>query len=262
MENKLYEDLLNAASILVYEEKCKTELDKIKREKEADEESRSNYYEGRLSKAKKSSIAGFLVPGIILVCYSLLFIVLWLVFMNEPLVDVETGAETPGIVFLIFSFIFAIPGVILIRSALKKKVKNKELLLQAQKEYNQFKKVMLPEMAQKSQYEIANLQREVESLKFDKLQATAFLPIMYVDVYSVSYMLLLVANGRCDTLKEAINMLELERRHHQVLDGLQVIAEKLDYVNYALDLMKTQIGTMNKNIDKIRRIEKIEFLTQ
>ena len=62
--------------------------------------------------------------------------------------------------------------------------------------------------------------------------------------------------------KEAINMLELERRHHQVLDGLQVIAEKLDYVNYALDLMKTQIGTMNKNIDKIRRIEKIEFLTQ
>lgn len=256
MENKLYEDLLNAASILVYEEKCKTELDKLKRKKTADEASKKSYYEGILSNAKKRSVAGFFVPGMILTCLGLLFMFVSLVMST----DSEASDESFG---WIMGFIFLIPGVIFLFLAYKKKGWNDELLRQAQKEYNQFKNGKISSTkVERYQHEITTLQKEVESLRFDKLQATAFLPIMYADVYSVCYMLLLVENGRCDTLKEAINMLELERRHHQLLDGLQVIAEKLDYVNYALDLMKTQIAVMNKNIDKIRQIEKIEFLTQ
>ena len=258
MENNLYDQLLNAANILIYEQKCEENIAKLDRKKNEELKTKLNSYDQKVRKSV-GSIKGLLVPGVIALACGVLFLFLGILMSAILAAEDEDAASSMG-VLIAWGIIFLIAGIVLLVLAFNKKKRNSILRENAVTEYNHYKNVVMIEEALQCDMQIQELKKEIDDLKFDKLQATEFLPIAYADAYSVSFMLVLVENGRCDTLKEAINTLELERRHHQLLNALQVINLKLDYINRALVLVQGNMERLNTNVNKIKEIEKVEFL--
>ncbi len=92
-----------------------------------------------------------------------------------------------------------------------------------------------------------------------KEEVLAFLPPMYRDIHAVAFMGLLVESGRADTLKEAMNMYEEERKYITMLDAITSIGRKLSCVESALQTANRYNYLIKEQQKKSYSLQKADF---
>jgi len=249
-DNTLYDDLLLATAALLEEHEYKRKIAEKEKEREEEEERLAEADE-KLEITKIAPTKAFTVLATILMALSILWLIIGLAFLSS---DPEISE-----IFIAFFLICIALSITFIITNRSKKESYKFDIEEATEEHKKCKAVVAKHI-KKIDLEIANLRQALDDKHFECLKLTEEIPVAYSDLFSVSYMLMLVTNQRCDTLKEAINMLELERRHHQLLSALQVIGTKLGYINSALSQVKACLSNLNTNVIKMKAIETLEFL--
>jgi len=249
-DNTLYDDLLLATAALLEEHEYKKAIAKKEEEKQKEEE-KITEAEEKLSILRKGPGKATKVLAIVFTALALFFLTMTLIFLSFA-----PGGEIAS------AFLFGmcgVPAIVFVIVSYKRGDSYKTASEEAAQEYKKCT-ALVAKNTQKIDSEIVKLRQKLDDKHFECLKLTKGLPVAYSDLFSVSYMLMLVTNQRCDTIKEAINMLELERRHHQLLSALQVISTKLGYINSALSQVKACLSNLNTNVKKMKAIETLEFL--
>lgn len=244
MDTNLFVKLLNAAGILFQE------FTYTKRIKDAHAEQEKTIQDAKDKIAKKdfevrdSNIGGMLVPGIIVGCISLGLII-------GGLSTIWPDDDT-WISLLCVGLALSIPATILLTFAIRKRMRN----LQMEAELAALKRAFKEEnIIEEYSRKIKSLNEQKRAYQQVKLNATTFLPVSCRTLYAVCYLLVAVANGRCETLNEGVTLLETERADFSNLDPEYVKEIQLENINSALYLVKTNKDKLTIKTDQIEELE-------
>lgn len=252
MDNELFGKLLGAAKILIYEENSRHEQEKMVAEEKLLEE-RHAHLKAKAAKSATEGVGGNKALAIIMLALGVLTSIMLLVSPPE-----EGGAIA---VFLVLTLPCFIVGIMLFKLAKDRLAKFEAMAVADAKELKRFETEELPALkAANKQKRIAieENSREIALLKEDVL---SFLPPMYWNSYAVAYMLLLVESGRADTLKEAMNMYEEERRYLIMLSAMDSMNRRLDCINRTIGLINANMAVMDRRIARLASVETVEYLT-
>ena len=121
---------------------------------------------------------------------------------------------------------------------------------------------------QKAKEYVVDLHKLFENLKEVRtmLRTNYPLPEKYENEDAVSCLLSLALDGRCDTLKEAINLLEDEKYKAQLLNSVRYLATKIEQQNYILatgfQTLIKQNSQLNEKITQIRNISFYDYINR
>lgn len=94
----------------------------------------------------------------------------------------------------------------------------------------------------------------------ENIHLIEFLPMQYRDLQAVSFMLLAVANGRADTLKEAINLYEEQLHRWKLENAVQQSLEMQEYLAMAVDELNSQQAETNAHLRSIEFMQYLQYL--
>ena len=250
MNKELYDQLLKATAFLVgknmYAEarqKKKKELLKIGK--------KEDNLKKEIDKKPNSIISIILVPILMFffVCGPLgaaLFLV-GSIYMSE-------GSFLVGVFFLVGLIAFLVPLIVPIVMVIKN-IKHKP---KAQKAYDHYyNTTYLPERNRLND-ELNRLDISETDWTKENKRLLEFLPHDYREIVAVSFMMNAVKNCRADTLKEAVNLFEEEKRHWAQMQALQQVAQiQTEY--YQLTL--AELERNSAVLEDIRYMETINYIS-
>ena len=104
---------------------------------------------------------------------------------------------------------------------------------------------------------LASKKSEIEDIKN---AALATVPYIYRNIEAITNMAIIVDCGRADTLKEAMNLYEEERRFNRLLSVNAAMSSKLFDIEGALINLKRSNDMVASDIKQLLRIETANFI--
>lgn len=256
----LRDNLVAAAKILQFERRFESELGKELSDAESRLAQKTAEYNNLQAKARQSarnaSVNGQRVVSLILMGLSLLLPLLLMVPVpgSEPLAPAEM---VTGIVF-IFVPMFIIGLVLLLKC--KSKLQHYQSVAMVDRQ-----------LADELGRQIPPIQRKVESIRSAlvskkseiegiKNAALATVPYLYRNIEAITNMAILVDCGRADTLKEAMNLYEEERRFNRLLSVNAAMSSKLFDIEGALINLKRSNDMVASDIKQLLKIQTADFI--
>ena len=108
--------------------------------------------------------------------------------------------------------------------------------------------------------EIEEIKEAMEKFGETNKHLLAFLPSKYRNLEATSYMLMVVSDGRAETLKEAMNLYEEQLHRWKMEDLAQKNAEIQEYMADALDELNARQAETNAHLSAIEQMEFIEYM--
>lgn len=202
MNQQLYDQLIDAGKVLIKRdeeiERCAKLRTQIATRKLAIQD---------VLEKKKITYKGRLIPGLIMT-------ILW--FLPAMVCLLGIGAsESFGewlSVFMFFGLPFVIGLLLLVSIPISKYVHVQKV----EKEYLEIKE-RNEEAISLLESEILKIQEDLKEYLRQNQHKLSFIPEDYQDIQAVSFMIRVVHNLRADSLKEALNLYDLELKHQQTL---------------------------------------------
>ncbi len=200
MNQPLYNDLLNATSVLLLIDKQEKEMDRLRAN------ARAALKEAKAAHPAEAHPGVRRVWGTILGAFAMMFVIAGFVLMIDG--DPEgVGAFFGGLVGLT-------PSVLLFVRASKVSKRHKEQM------DTYYANIGLAEEGIRSvDAECVRIGQEIDQIKSKYQNELSVLPTTYWDATAASYMLLAVKDNRADSLKEAMNLYE-QQNHHWELENV------------------------------------------
>ncbi len=263
MNKELYEKCMRAAALLIGVEALSEEIEK--RELELQELCKKEKHLKSHSEKKPNSTATLIILPIVLFLLSITVAVAFIVGGGMGVIMAFRGGSEAGIGFTLLMLAFGgvllligigvllLPLIVFVKM-LHSNTKHKK---EAPKKYEEFyKNTYLPE-SERLSAEITDLKEKRSEFQQVNADALEFLPVDYRDIVPITFIFTAVKNCRADTLKEALNLFEQERRHWEQMQALQeVAAMQEEYYDVAL----SEIRHNSAVLEDIRFLEIANFI--
>lgn len=231
MDQKLYADLAVATKFYFVELDFK---ERIKNENK-------NITNLRKYAKEKNNSTDYAAPGgfVVLVC------IVALLFLIAAII---AGEKHAAIIALIAFFIALAVSIVLFSIANRIDKKHK----------NEYETIILPKINM-SLHNIESLEKDLETFKTEHGYVLDFLPETYRNAPAVSFMFLVISNGRADTLKEAMNLYE-EQLHRWKLEAYaHQSAETQEYCSRAMEELNSKQAQTNEHLRAIEFMQYVNY---
>ena len=246
MEKKLYQQLLDAVTVLLHIDQKEKEIQQAYTTIEIERRGLSNKYEN----VYKKPSAGYIIAGILLLYFPIagLVCLIGMIGMGEAL-----GRED-AIMLLIYLTIGWIPSILLFAKRAKlKRIRKKRIqeyeILKEEKEAS-FR------MAEEA-LEVAKSQ--VKQFKEETEHYLTFLKPSYDNLIAALYLFKCIRDGRADTLKEAKNLYETQLHNWKVEkilgDMVRMQNIQQEFVANALDEISQNQQNINSTLQSIQTVQ-------
>lgn len=253
MNQQLYDQLLDAGRVLVERENAKNEIKNL-----LGKIDQNNLDVEEAKKKIKIKFTGRLVIGIIFL--AIFGEMLLAAAFSMVLLLFASGDVLQAILFgVIYLFLFGIPSIIgfclLISIPISKKKHTKKYtaVYQQIKEQNEISNA-------KMQQRIEQIKQEIGQYLVENQQYLNFLPEDYQNIHAVGFMIKAVHNLRADTLKEAINLYDLELKHLEAMEAAERQRLQNESLRYTMELMNANQERGNRILTGIHAVQVINSL--
>ena len=176
------------------------------------------------------------IPSICILALTLIVVFFYWVQNKPQLSDLP--------LFLVALSVPTVSGIIMVVFSRSKK----QTITQ---KYEQIHKNQIQPQIKQLQESLSNLHNTAIEFESENKHLIEVLPISYRNIEASSFLFLAIANGRADTLKEAVNLYE-EWLHRQMLENAaKQTAEAQEYMALALDELNDRQAETNNHLKAI-----------